>query len=166
MVEVEAGLGALDAARSAAPRGARRRDRQLGRDVKALRARLAVARAGNVEARIGDPRSAAGRRAHASTAAYCANVTCARERVLPELRRVLKPGARAVVAGADDRDALVEDMALAGFDEVTAHSRRRHARVAGSSGSPDFSVAPPRKLARRRSHAHKSLVAGDGFQGM
>jgi hypothetical protein len=44
--------------------------------------------------------------------------------VLAELRRVLKPGAPAVVAAASERerDELLEDIVVAGFDEVQAHA--------------------------------------------
>jgi ubiquinone/menaquinone biosynthesis C-methylase UbiE len=118
VVDVEAGLGALTllVARRAARVDAVDASPAI---VKALRARVAVAKLGNVEVRVGDP-AALPFPEHSFDAAYLLGLAVpAREPALVELRRVLKPGTHAVAAGAD-RDALVEEMLLAGFDDVVA----------------------------------------------
>ena len=119
VLEVEAGLGALTLRLARAAAHVTAVD---GSDaiVKALRARVAVARLGNVEARVADA-AALPFPERSFDAAYFVSVLAPRDGVLAELRRVLVPGAPAIVV-ATDRDALVEDLALAGFDEVVAHA--------------------------------------------
>jgi len=97
--------------------------------VKALRARVAVAKLKNVEARVADP-TALPFVERTFDAVYLTSVEGARDGVVAELRRVLKPGRPAIVAGRD-RDALVEELTLAGFDDVEAHDvKSAHAWLA------------------------------------
>jgi ubiquinone/menaquinone biosynthesis C-methylase UbiE len=124
VVDVEAGLGALTLllARHAARVDAVDGSKAI---VQALRARLAVARLGNVDARVADA-AALPFPERTFDAGYCLSVVGAAPRasVLGELRRVLKPGAPAVVAAAGERerDELLEDLVVAGFDDVTPHA--------------------------------------------
>jgi ubiquinone/menaquinone biosynthesis C-methylase UbiE len=118
VLEVEAGLGALTLRLGRVVTHVTAVDAS-GAMVKALRARVAVARLKNVEARVADP-AALPFPERTFDAAYFVSVGAPRDGVLAELRRVLKPGAPAVVA-ASERDALLEDLALAGFDDVVAH---------------------------------------------
>jgi ubiquinone/menaquinone biosynthesis C-methylase UbiE len=120
IVDVEAGLGALTmrAAREAEHVDAVDASKAM---VAALKARIAVAKLGNVEARVGDA-AALPFPEHSFDAAYYLSAASAASRVeaLAELRRVLKPGAAAVVAIEDGtaRNELVDEMMVAGFDEV------------------------------------------------
>jgi ubiquinone/menaquinone biosynthesis C-methylase UbiE len=119
VLDVEAGLGELTLllARKAAHVDAIDSSDTI---VMALRARLTVAKLANVEARAGDP-TALPFPERSFDGAYLLSVINNGDGALAELRRVLKPGATAVVAAvAEDRDALVEDLQVAGFDEVVA----------------------------------------------
>jgi len=124
VVEVEAGLGALTlrAARAGARVDAVDASKAM---VAALKARLAVAKLSNVEARVGDP-AALPFVERTFDSAYClAAPASGRVEMLAELRRVLKPGASAVVAtagGVSMRDEVVDEMMVAGFDEVQSHA--------------------------------------------
>jgi len=124
VVEVEAGLGELTlrAARAGATVDAVDASKAM---VAALKARVAVAKLTNVEARVGDP-AALPFPERTFDAAYCVGaVVTGRVEMLAELRRVLKPGAAVVVAaagGAALRDELVDEMMVAGFDEVQSHA--------------------------------------------
>jgi ubiquinone/menaquinone biosynthesis C-methylase UbiE len=124
VLDVEAGLGALTLllARHAARVDALDGSKAI---VSALRARLAVARLGNVEARVADA-AALPFPERTFDAGYFLSVVAAPSRAtaLAELRRVLKPGAPAVVAAASaaERDELIEDLVVAGFDEILAHA--------------------------------------------
>ena len=76
-------------------------------------------------ARVGDAAALPFVEQHFDAAYFLSVVSSAsRAAVLGEMRRVLKPGAPAVVAAADerDRDELVEDIVVVGFDEVQAHA--------------------------------------------
>jgi len=120
VLDVEAGLGALTLllARKAAHVDAVDSSDAI---VMALRARLSVAHLANVEPRAADP-TALPFPEHSFDGAYLLSVIANGDGALAELRRVLKPGAIAVVAAvAEDRDALVEDLMVAGFDDVVAH---------------------------------------------
>jgi ubiquinone/menaquinone biosynthesis C-methylase UbiE len=123
VLEVEAGLGAL--ALRAARAGARVDAVDASKAmVAALKARVAVAKLANVEARVGDP-AALPFVERTFDGAYCIGVVAAgRVEMLAELRRVLKPGATVVVAATEGeaaRDELVDEMMVAGFDEVQSH---------------------------------------------
>jgi ubiquinone/menaquinone biosynthesis C-methylase UbiE len=123
VIDVEAGLGALTllVARRAAHVDAVDGSKAM---VAALRARLAVARLGNVETRVADV-AALPFPERTFDAGYCLGLAAAtRAAALVELRRVLKPGSPAVAAAASaaERDELVEDLVVAGFDEVTARA--------------------------------------------
>ncbi len=124
VLDVEAGLGALTllVARHAAHVDALDGDKAI---VAALRARLAVKRLGNVDARVADP-AALPFPERTFDAGYFLGVLAAASRAaaLAELRRVLKPGAPAVVAAASsaERDELIEELVVAGFDEILAHA--------------------------------------------
>src|SRR5438309_637964 len=100
VLDVEAGLGALTLllARHAAHVDALDASKAI---VSALRARLAVARLGNVEARAADA-AALPFPERTFDAGYflAAGAAASRADALVELRRVLKPGAPAVVAAA------------------------------------------------------------------
>jgi ubiquinone/menaquinone biosynthesis C-methylase UbiE len=124
VLDVEAGLGALTLSL------ARRVARVEALDgshaiVLALRARVSVAGLGNVVARVGDAAALPFVEQHFDGAYLLSVVSSAtRAAVVGELRRVLKPGVPAVVAAASvrERDELLEDMIVAGFDEVQAHA--------------------------------------------
>ena len=123
VLDVEAGLGALTLLLA---RRVARVDALDGSHaiVLALRARVAVAGLGNVVARVGDAAALPFVEQHFD-AAYLLSVvsSASRAALLGELRRVLKPGAPAIVAAASvqERDELLEDVVVAGFDEVQAH---------------------------------------------
>ncbi len=119
VLDVEAGLGALTllVARHAAEVVAVDVSDAI---IKALRARVAVAKLSNVEARAADP-TALPFPERSFDAGYFLSVLAAPpDEAIVELRRVLKPGAPVVVAGSD-RDALLEALVVAGFDDVVAH---------------------------------------------
>lgn len=124
VLDVEAGLGALTLLLA---RHARHVDALDGSKaiVSALRARLAVAKVKNVDARVADA-AALPFPEHTFDAGYFLSVVASADRLaaLVELRRVLKPGAPAVVAAASaaERDELLEDLVVAGFDEILAHA--------------------------------------------
>jgi len=124
VVDVEAGLGALTmrAARAAEHVDAIDGSKAI---VAALRARVTVAKLANVEPRVGDA-SALPFPEHTFDAGYYLSVvgSDARVEALAELRRVLKPGAPAVVAAESEpaRNELVDEMMVAGFDEVQPHA--------------------------------------------
>lgn len=125
VLDVEAGLGALTL-RLARAAGVHVDAVDASKAiVAALKARLAVAKLTNVEARVGDA-AALPFTERSFDAAFCSGALAGAvaAAAMDELRRVLKPGAPAVVAAADahERDALVEDMALAGFDDVDVHA--------------------------------------------
>ncbi|HEY2743191.1 MAG TPA: class I SAM-dependent methyltransferase [Polyangia bacterium] len=119
IVDVEAGLGALTllCARHAAEVVAVDASEAI---IKALRARVAVAKLGNVEARAADPEALPFVERSFDGGFFLSLLAAPSEAALVELRRVLKPGAPAVVAGSD-RDALLESLTVAGFDELIAH---------------------------------------------
>jgi ubiquinone/menaquinone biosynthesis C-methylase UbiE len=124
VLDVEAGLGALTllVARRVARVDALDGSHAI---VLALRARVSVAGLGNVVARVGDAAALPFVEQHFDAAYFLSVVSSAsRAAVLAELRRVLKPGAPAVVAAASERerDELLEDIVVAGFDEVQAHA--------------------------------------------
>ena len=124
VLDVEAGLGALTLllARHAGHVDALDGSKAI---VSALRARVAVAKLKNVDARVADA-AALPFPERTFDAGYFLSVVAAASRAaaLVELRRVLKPGAPAVVAAASaaERDELLEDLVVAGFDEILAHA--------------------------------------------
>jgi ubiquinone/menaquinone biosynthesis C-methylase UbiE len=126
VVEVDAGLGALTLrlARAAARVDAVDGDKAI---VAALKARLSVARLTNVEPRVGDA-AALPFAERTFDAAYCASGAPddhgRRAAMIAELRRVLKPGASAAVAAIDanSRDAVMDEMIVAGFDDIAVHA--------------------------------------------
>ena len=125
-LDVEAGLGALTL-RLARAVGAGRVDALDGSKaiVAALKARLAVKKLANVDARVGDA-DALPFIERTFDAAYWINAgsDAARGAVLVEMRRVLKPGAPAAVAANDagERQEIVDEMEVAGFDELATHA--------------------------------------------
>jgi len=126
VADVECGLGALTLLLARAVGGGRV-DAIDGSKaiVAALKARLAVAKIGNVEARAGDP-EALPFVERSFDAAYWIGRSggVARGAVIVELRRVLKPGAPAVLAARDaaERQELADEMEVAGFDELATHA--------------------------------------------
>ena len=119
ILDVEAALGALTLLL------ARHADEVVAVDasaamVKALRARIAVAKLDNIEARVADPAALPFPERSFDGAYLLSFLSVPLDAPLGELRRVLKPGAPAVVAAAD-RDALCEALVVAGFDDVVAH---------------------------------------------
>jgi ubiquinone/menaquinone biosynthesis C-methylase UbiE len=126
VLDVEAGLGALTL-RLARAVGKGRVDALDGSKaiVAALKARLAVKKVVNVEPRVGDA-DALPFIERTFDAAYWINAgsDAARGAVLVEMRRVLKPGAPAAVAANDagERQEIVDEMEVAGFDELATHA--------------------------------------------
>jgi ubiquinone/menaquinone biosynthesis C-methylase UbiE len=126
VVDVEAGLGALTL-RLARAVAKGRVDALDGSKaiVAALKARLAVKKLANVEARVGDA-DALPFVERTFDGAYWINAgsDAPRGAVLVEMRRVLKPGARAAVAANDAavRQEIVDEMEVAGFDELATHA--------------------------------------------
>ena len=125
VLDVEAGLGALTL-RLARAAGVHVDAVDASKAiVAALKARLAVKKLANVEPRVGDA-DALPFIERTFDGAYWINAgsDAPRGAVLVEMRRVLKPGARAAVAANDAavRQEIVDEMEVAGFDELATHA--------------------------------------------